>query len=380
MERKKIELVPVESITHYHHKGKMVKVVNKHVDLCVTDQHRMLVKYEEHKYKRKGTRNISASGQAYFDSLKTENDKFHIETASQIFGKRRIMMCSAKSDGYINMTDDDIKFLQLCMAVVADGFITYRNGRFSGVGFRLKRERKIKHTLELINSIGIYHTERISSDGVFTIWLNSTEAKPIFEVIGAEKIIPQWILMLSHFQIRGLIAEYAFYDGSYDKREGCDNFSITSVNRKNVDTLQSMMAISGFRSSISIKPENTYNIRNSTGVSKEAYIINVCDTQTSKVHERRYSEVEYDGDVWCANNVNTTLIVRRNGKVSVQGNCNGMAADIVGTPNTKAENKRLFNLVQELGLPFTQLIDEKNFSWVHVSYDSCNVKKQILKL
>ena len=58
----------------------------------------------------------------------------------------------------------------------------------------------------------------------------------------------------------------------------------------------------------------------------------------------------------------------------------GMAVDIVGNPNTKDENRKLFNLVQELGLPFTQLIDEKNFSWVHVSYDSCNVKKQVLKL
>ncbi len=45
---------------------------------------------------------------------------------------------------------------------------------------------------------------------------------------------------------------------------------------------------------------------------------------------------------------------------------NGMAADItVGSPK---ENRRLFNLIQELGLPFDQLIDEKNFSWVHVSY------------
>lgn len=58
----------------------------------------------------------------------------------------------------------------------------------------------------------------------------------------------------------------------------------------------------------------------------------------------------------------------------------GMAADIVGTPNTMEENNKLFNLIQELELPFTQLIDEKNFSWVHVSYDSCNVKKQVLKL
>jgi hypothetical protein len=31
-------------------------------------------------------------------------------------------------------------------------------------------------------------------------------------------------------------------------------------------------------------------------------------------------------------------------------------------------------------LPFCQLIDEKNFSWVHISYDKNNVKRQILHL
>lgn len=58
----------------------------------------------------------------------------------------------------------------------------------------------------------------------------------------------------------------------------------------------------------------------------------------------------------------------------------GMAADIVGTPNTKAENKKLFNLIQSLGLPFNQLIDEKNFSWVHVSYREGDNRKQVLAL
>lgn len=58
----------------------------------------------------------------------------------------------------------------------------------------------------------------------------------------------------------------------------------------------------------------------------------------------------------------------------------GMAADIVGTPNTKAENKRLFNLIQSLDLPFNQLIDEKNFSWVHVSYREGDNRKQVLAL
>lgn len=56
----------------------------------------------------------------------------------------------------------------------------------------------------------------------------------------------------------------------------------------------------------------------------------------------------------------------------------GMAADITGG-NAK-ENKILFDLVQKLKLPFTQLIDEKGFRWVHVSLDPNNVKKQILHL
>lgn len=56
----------------------------------------------------------------------------------------------------------------------------------------------------------------------------------------------------------------------------------------------------------------------------------------------------------------------------------GMAADI--TTGNRVENRRLFQLVMELGLPFTQLIDESNFSWVHVSLDRNDIRKQVLKL
>ena len=56
----------------------------------------------------------------------------------------------------------------------------------------------------------------------------------------------------------------------------------------------------------------------------------------------------------------------------------GQAADITG--GGKQENKKLFDLAQKLNLPYCQLIDEKNFSWVHISYDKNNVKRQILHL
>ena len=58
--------------------------------------------------------------------------------------------------------------------------------------------------------------------------------------------------------------------------------------------------------------------------------------------------------------------------------CKGMAADL--TTGNRVENRRIFQLIIDLGLPFTQLIDEKNFSWVHVSLDPEDVKRQVLRL
>lgn len=56
----------------------------------------------------------------------------------------------------------------------------------------------------------------------------------------------------------------------------------------------------------------------------------------------------------------------------------GEAADI--TAGSKTENKKLFELIRD-NLPFDQLIDESNYSWVHVSYvSSSKNRKQILSL
>lgn len=67
---------------------------------------------------------------------------------------------------------------------------------------------------------------------------------------------------------------------------------------------------------------------------------------------------------------------------AVKGSANsqhikGLAADI--TAGSAEENKILFELVQELNLPFDQLIDEKKFSWIHVSVSN-KPRKQVLHL
>lgn len=52
----------------------------------------------------------------------------------------------------------------------------------------------------------------------------------------------------------------------------------------------------------------------------------------------------------------------------------GQAIDI--TAGSKEENKKLFELAKTLD--FDQLINEYNFSWVHISYKTSGNRKQIL--
>ena len=55
----------------------------------------------------------------------------------------------------------------------------------------------------------------------------------------------------------------------------------------------------------------------------------------------------------------------------------GLAADI--TTGSRLENKKLFILAKQLNLPFDQLIVEKAYSWIHISF-SKNPRKQVLHL
>lgn len=55
----------------------------------------------------------------------------------------------------------------------------------------------------------------------------------------------------------------------------------------------------------------------------------------------------------------------------------GEAADI--TTGSKEGNRALFEIIRN-HLPFDQLIDERDFSWVHVSFRKDRNRKQVLKL
>lgn len=66
------------------------------------------------------------------------------------------------------------------------------------------------------------------------------------------------------------------------------------------------------------------------------------------------------------------------GGATVSQHTKGEAVDI--TAGSISANKKLFELVQSLDLPFDQLIDEKHFSWIHISHKKEGNRKQVLRL
>jgi len=63
----------------------------------------------------------------------------------------------------------------------------------------------------------------------------------------------------------------------------------------------------------------------------------------------------------------------------------GQAADLIPSisltrgDSMKEETRKLFELIISLKLPFDQLIDEKNYSWIHVSYGPRH-RRQVLHI
>lgn len=65
------------------------------------------------------------------------------------------------------------------------------------------------------------------------------------------------------------------------------------------------------------------------------------------------------------------------GGASNSGHMYGVAADI--DAGSKTQNQRLWRLVIDNNIPFTKMINEQDYSWIHIAFDASNVSKTKLK-
>lgn len=71
------------------------------------------------------------------------------------------------------------------------------------------------------------------------------------------------------------------------------------------------------------------------------------------------------------------------GASATSDHCKGLAADLELWIDGKEDNAKLYNAIRSLNLPFQELIwefgDEKQPSWVHVSYNKFEKEQELLQ-
>lgn len=112
-------------------------------------------------------------------------------------------------------------------------------------------------------------------------------------------------------------------------------------------------------------------IENKPDVVQEAALVALVENLLDPLRERYGKPIIVNSGFRCP------VLNKAVGGAVTSQHTKGEAADL--DTGTKQGNKELFELIRK-ELLFDQLIDEKDFCWVHVSYKTTGNRKQVLKL
>lgn len=115
-----------------------------------------------------------------------------------------------------------------------------------------------------------------------------------------------------------------------------------------------------------------YNISNTPDEQQKQNLILLVDNILDKLREAYGKPIIVDSGFRCKT---LNAIV---GGASNSQHTLGQAVDIRTVPDTPKENKKLWDLVIQLNLPFDQMINEFNYNWIHISYSSRNRRQKLI--
>ena len=323
-----VENKPISNRTEFNYSGIAYGIQTKHVDSLTTDNHR----------------NYVASG---------PQGKFKFEYSKDISSKRRFM----KRKGNNQNNDKLTAIEKLAIATVCDGAIKNNN-----IHFHLKKKRKIQRILDLAKELDSYfncYEDKLKED-TYYLTIPSDIAKQVISIIHRNKSLEFALPLVT--KAKSIVDEYTFYDGNIDKRESTNCRSISSVDKKNIDILSALCVHAGYSHVVS-----EYELDTEFSIEvKPIYTIHITENSVTRVNKEKYYTTEYSGRMWCLSNDNTTLFVRRNGKVSVSGNSYGRAIDCVFSAYDEAE-VRAYVIANPDEFPFVKGVENfKGQTWCHL--------------
>lgn len=276
------------------------------VDQCLSDDHNMCW--------------FSAKG-AFHECTALEAKQMQ-ETTCTGFPGRFATSFTYNGSG-IDISDD---ILRLYVAVIADGSFNYTlpstASTYNQVRFHIKKERKKERLRKLLNESGLPHREAPNAMEWYADFYCSLPFRT--------KEFPSSWYNCSQHQLRILADELPYWDGTFSKGNRLWNISTTS--KHNADFIQFVYSSIGYRASINVNDRvGQQYLTCGKLYTRKSIEYSVCATKRTLVGVSRPSDagettrfkkfIPEDGYQYCFNVPSHYLVLRRNSKIFVTGNC-----------------------------------------------------------
>ena len=262
--------------------GEMVSISGDHASLMVTPDHRVLAR--------------------------SQNGNWRTRSAKELVGRKNLQFPVA---GYLSSgpsVKGEPQVARLLMAWVADGCRVKEGNQ---VYWNLKKQRKIDRLVALLDELHISYSTKSppSHEGWTEIWIQR-DALESRGIDTRQKLIRSNALGYGLDARRALLEEARFWDGDGDG----DSSRFFTGEKANADALSEIAALSGYGC---VVREDAREGRN------PSWVVNLTARQVRQLSNGVQLAGHYQGKVYCVSVPSTYIVVRRNGKTMVSGNCEG---------------------------------------------------------
>jgi uracil-DNA glycosylase family 4 len=316
-----IDFVMPTQYVKKQHDGEMIKLTGQAIDLFVTPDHRFPVRYRR---KSRTWRDIRAD--------EWRND-YHLPVAGNYVGGEwapdrwyLAFLCAAQADGSWNGYGWDFNFTEkrkvkrLHTALTQLGLSFHVSERTEPNPFRPGETRRRRRTYVHQSSLG---TETANLLGL-------EEKKPGKGIFGS------WLLELTTKAMTAFRNEVMFWDGCHER-----DSQFSSSQKTSADWVQIACMLTGRRakvrrydgSDLQVEPNWQVDVAKRTNKRQRGAPWYITTNQAKKSAE------DWKGTVYCVSVPSSYIIVRRNGRAVIAGNCQNVpkADKKKGRPNLRSQ-------------------------------------------
>lgn len=349
-----IEYNPIKHKFKHWYTGNLFHIKTKHIDLLVTPNHKIVTNYV---YKTQQMQLVSCA------------DTF-------LSSRQHVMPISGQKQFEKTSLDLSLLELRLLIQIITDG-----STEKSLIRFHLKKDRKIKRLVALLCLLGVTYKKYNMKDKSTKIDIKKKSISRVLEYLDNNRTLNPILRTMDTEQFQIFLNEFANTDGNYSNTSS-KRLQLYTTNRANADLIQELCVINNCSC-------NMYERIYTNKKHKTCYLMNICIGKTFSHYKPKnnFQLIPYNNFVYCVSVVNSTLIVRRNGKVTISGNSPSEEDNIVPlgsvhkvTIAEKSDNKR-FAIIEKNKIKFLPITSRPMYELPVKGYQGkVSINQKIWKL